>query len=243
MKKPVIGITCPWSQETWGDSPVHGGHFYAGHSYVHAVAKYGGIPVLIPCEYEENDRAEYIAELMDTLDGVLFTGGGNVKRPAGAKIDTLRLQQPVRYDFEEALLKTAVEQDKPVIGICRGFQMILETFGGSLAEELVDGHKQNTAYYETWHPVNINPESKLYQILSTEKKDVNSIHVQKAEAIPQGFIAAAVAEDGVVESVEHAGDKFVLGYQFHPEELARKYGEFGKIFELFMAEAVSRRKK
>ena len=242
MKKPVIGITCPFSVETWGDSTVHGGYYYAGRSYVEAVARFGGVPVLIPCEYEHNDRAEYIENLMDTVDGILFTGGGNVKRPAGAKIDTLRLQQPIRYDFEEALLKTAVENDKAVIGICRGFQMILETFGGSLAEELVDGHKQNTAYYETWHPVNINPQSRLYQILGTEKKDVNSIHVQKAERIPEGYIAAAVAEDGVVESVEHAGDRFVLGYQFHPEELSRKNSEFGKIFELFMDEAVNRRK-
>lgn len=242
MKKPVIGITCPWSVETWGDNTVHGGFYYAGRSYVEAVLRFGGIPVLIPCEYERIDRAEYIQHLMSVADGFLFTGGGNVKRPAGAKIDTLRLQQPVRYDFEEALLTAAVENDKPVIGICRGFQMILETFGGSLATDLVDGHKQNTPYYETWHPVNINPQSKLYGILGAETKDVNSIHVQKAERIPDGFLIAAAAKDGVIESVEHAGDRFVLGYQFHPEELSRTNDEFGKIFELFMEEALKRRK-
>ena len=239
MKKPVIGITCPWSVETWGDTMEDGGYYYVGRPYVEAVSRFGGIPVLISPEYEHSDKKLDIHDYLDILDGVLFTGGGDVKRSPGSKLENLRNQQPVRYDYERELLEVFVKAKKPVIGICRGFQMIIETFGGSLATELVDGHKQKIPAWEPWHDVFINSQSKLFDLLKTEKTGVNSFHVQQAKDLPRNFIVSAKTEDGVVEAIEFSGEQFIMGFQFHPEELVRQNAEFGKVFEMFIAEAIN----
>ena len=239
MKKPVIGITCPWSVETWGSTMEDGGYYYVGRPYVEAISRFGGIPVLISPECEHTERTMNIQGYLSILDGVLFTGGGDVKRPLGAKLENLRNQQPVRYDYEKELLEAFVDAKKPVLGICRGFQMIIETFGGSLAEELVDGHKQKLPAWEPWHDVIINSQSKLYDLLKTERTGVNSFHVQQAEDLPKDFIVSAKTEDGVIEAIEFTGGQFIMGFQFHPEELVRQNGEFGKVFEMFIAEATN----
>ncbi len=239
MKKPVIGITCPWSVETWGSTMEDGGYYYVGRPYVEAISRFGGIPVLISPECEHTERTMNIQGYLSILDGVLFTGGGDVKRPLGAKLENLRNQQPVRYDYEKELLEAFVDAKKPVLGICRGFQMIIETFGGSLAEELVDGHKQKLPAWEPWHDVIINSQSKLYDLLKTERTGVNSFHVQQAEDLPKNFIVSAKTEDGVIEAIEFTGGQFIMGFQFHPEELVRQNGEFGKVFEMFIAEATN----
>lgn len=242
MKKPIIGITCPWSVETWHDDPFTGGYYYVGEPYANVIARFGGVPVLIPPEYKHVDMEEQIDTILQTVDGVFFTGGGHVKRLPGELVNpVLRLQQPIRYDFEAALMKEAFKRGKAILGICRGFQMILEVFGGSLSTEEVSGHKQTVPYPEPWHEVNLAPGSRLQTFLKTDRKNVNSIHVQRADRIPEGFIKSAWTDDGVAECVEYQGDKFVMGFQFHPEYLVRQNDEFGCIFEALMDAALKSR--
>lgn len=234
MKKPVIGITCPWSVETWGDPIEVGGYFYVARAYVDAVYKYGGIPMLITPRYDESVTNDYIEPLLNIVDGLLFSGGGSAKRNPSEALPTLRGQQPIRYDFEAALLKKAYEKKLPIIGICRGFQMILEVFGGTLSDELVKHHKQTGPKYEPSHGVTVNKESMLYEIVGSENWDVNSIHIQQAEKVPEGFIISARATDGVIECIEAVDYPFLMGCQFHPEELLKKDKRAGEIFERFM---------
>lgn len=237
MKKPVIGITCPWSVETWGDSIDSGGYYYVGRPYVKSVYKYGGIPILIVPEYEKHSIEKYLDEVMNIVDGILFTGGGDVKRKFSGKFPNLREQQESRYFFEENLMKKAYEKNKAILGICRGYQMIIEVFGGSLAEDTIDGHSQNLPGWEPWHKVKINKDSELYKIIELETWEVNSFHVQKAERIPEGFIVSVEAEDGVIEGIEAKDYPFLTGFQFHPEELEQKDKKAGKIIEWFIKKA------
>ena len=234
MKKPIIGITCPWSVETWGNSIEDGGYYYAGKPYAEAISRFGGVPVLIAPETKGSSVKDNIDSLLEICDGLLFTGGGDVKRSNGAKLENLRNQQPVRYDFESELLKAFFDAKKPIIGICRGIQMIVEALGGTLKDGTIENHKQNLAAWEPWHNINLTPGSKLEGILGVEKIETNSFHVQQTGELPKGFIVAARADDGVIESIEYTGDQFVMGFQFHPEEMVRKDERFGAIFKAFL---------
>ncbi|NLU09678.1 MAG: gamma-glutamyl-gamma-aminobutyrate hydrolase family protein [Tepidanaerobacter acetatoxydans] len=239
MKKPIIGITCPWSVETWGDSIEKGGYYYAGKAYAEAVHKYGGIPILIAPEYDERSLDSMLDSILTFVNGVLFTGGGSVKRKSSEDLPTLRGQQPTRYDFEAALLKKAYEKEMPILGICRGFQMIIEVFGGKLSDEIIKNHRQNLPREEPWHEVIIKRDSKLYKLVGSDSWSVNSLHVQKAEKIPDGFIASAKAKDGVIECIEALNYPWLMGCQFHPEELSKKDEIAGNIFKLFIRQAES----
>jgi putative glutamine amidotransferase len=213
MNKPKIGVTTAWSVETWGDSIESRGYNYVGKTYIEAIISAGGIPVLIP-QMEHDD----IGDILNIVDGLLFTGGGDAKRFSKNALPDLREQQPTRYDFEAKLLKSAKETKKPILGICRGFQMIIEVFDGSLSSDVVDGHKQNIYGGEPWHEVIIEADSFLHRIVSDTKWKVNSFHIQKVEKIPDNFTATAISSDGVIEAVE-CNDPFIVGTQFHPEEL------------------------
>lgn len=236
MSKPIIGVTCPWSTETWGDPVEINTYYYVERPYVKAVAKHGGIPILLAPEYDEESLDYYLDSILNTVDGILFSGGGDVKGQSSAGRLTLREQQPVRYDFEAALMKKAYERRLPILGICRGFQMMLEVFGGSLSDETIENHKQNIPSTEPWHLVEVNKDSKLYEIIGNEVWNVNSFHVQKAEKIPEGFIVSATSKDGVVEAIELKNYPFLVGFQFHPEALYLKDKASSKVFEWFIQE-------
>lgn len=230
MKKPKIGITTAWSVETWGDSIESRGYNYVGRPYIEAIIKAGGIPVLIP-QFEHMD----IKCILEDIDGLLFSGGGDAKRFSKEDLPSLREQQPSRYDFEADLMKAAKDAKKPIIGICRGFQMLIEVFGGSLSDEVIEGHKQkNPNGGVPWHKVNLSEGSFLYGIVGSNQWDVNSFHVQKVSAVPEGFKAVAVADDGVIEAIEYMDDAFILGTQFHPEELLWSDKKAELVFENFI---------
>ena len=229
MAKPKIGITTAWSVESWGDSIESRGYNYVGRTYIEAIISAGGIPILIP-QIDHKD----ISEVLNTIDGLIFTGGGDARKFSKEDLPDLREQQPLRYDFEAELMKSAKKEGKPILGICRGFQMIIEAFGGSLSKEVVEGHKQRLDGSKPWHKVNIESDSFLFKIVNDQQWNVNSFHIQKVEKVPETFKAVAIAEDGVVEAVESKDDSFIVGMQFHPEELLWSDKRAYMIFEEFI---------
>ncbi|MCQ1528956.1 gamma-glutamyl-gamma-aminobutyrate hydrolase family protein [Lutispora saccharofermentans] len=219
--KPIIGITCAWSEETWGNSSDGEGYYYVGRPYAEAVTKCGGIPMMIPPSYINEDLHEMIDRILSCVNGLIFSGGGDAKRFSPAEFPTLEEQQPRRYYFESELLKEASKRNIPVLGICRGHQMIAEVFGGSISKELIDGHKQNLPGYKPWHEVSIEAKSKMSDITGIHNWRVNSFHRQVVEKVPEGFIASIKADGGTIEAIESIDHTFFIGLQFHPEELMR----------------------
>lgn len=237
MKRPVIGISCPWSVETGDNFNEPGGYYYVGRPYVQALFKYGATPMLIAPEYTEDSLDEYLDNLIDTVDGLLFTGNEDIVKDDSKELPTLKGEQPIRYEFESALMKKAYEHRLPILGICRGLDMIVENFQGSLSDELMENHDKSTSKGEACHQADINPESKLYNMVDVETLEIDSSHVFQIGKVPRGFIISAMSKDGVIEGIEAVNYPFLMGFQFHPEKLDWKDEHVGEIFKSFIKAA------
>ena len=221
MTAPLIGITT--SRYDSGD----GRHDVAGKamSYSQSIQRAGGLPVMVPLGLAE----ETLRALFARLDGVLFTGGGDMD-PARFGLEA----SPEMYDIdpdrdrmEVALAQWAAREDKPFLGICRGIQVMNVALGGSLhldiASELAGCLKHD--YYPGHpydllvHPISISEESLLARIVGTPIVDVNSMHHQAAKDAAPGLRVTARAPDGIIEALEVPNHPFGLGVQWHPERL------------------------
>ncbi|MBO7289073.1 MAG: gamma-glutamyl-gamma-aminobutyrate hydrolase family protein [Clostridia bacterium] len=215
--KPIIGITCPWSEETWGETIGNGGFDYAGRAYSDAIYAAGGIPFLIPVVVNHEDIEKHAAEIFDVIDGLYFTGGGNVRPRKENILPTLYNQQPIRSVWEDYIMKIAYKNNIPTLGVCRGYQMMAVALGGSMDTVRMLEHKQTIPYNQGIHNVVITPDSLLKKMVGSEPWLVNSIHVERVGKLPKGFVVSAVAEDGSIEAIEATDKKFFMGTQFHPE--------------------------
>ena len=236
--RPIIGITCPWSEETWGPEETNRGYDYAGRDYQAAVYNAGGLPMLIPSIAAEDELESCAEQFLQTVDGLYFTGGGGRKRNRKiSEIPTLYNQQPLRSRWEDVLLKKAYEQDIPCIGACRGYQMMAVAFGGAMDTVRLPEHRQDIPYHIGIHKV--TPSALLAETVGDEPWLVNSIHVERVDVVPEGFTVAARAEDGSIEAISATNRSFFLGTQFHPE-LMPEDPRSKVLFRRFM-EAAARR--
>lgn len=218
IRRPVVGI------------PVlsvsgHAADTAAGDAlYAAAVTRAGGIPVLLPTQ---GDRVT-ARDLAGRLDGLLLTGGRPLHQWSWAEHPrpTLEETDPDRYWFEHALILAAVERAIPVMGICRGMQMLNEALGGTLVRNLALDwpgalkHRQSEPAGAPTHAIGIAPDSRLAAVVGGAAARVNSHHLQAVDAPGAGLKAVAWADDGVIEAVEApSDDAFLVGVQFHPEAL------------------------
>lgn len=237
--KPVIGITCPWSSETWGPGEQGRSYDYAGRDYSAAIYRAGGIPLLIPAIAEEADLEAHAKRLLQTVDGLYFSGGGDRRGTRNVQeIPTLYNQQPTRSQWEDTLLKLAYEQDIPCFGVCRGYQMMAVAFGGAMDTHRLPEHKQTIPAHLGIH--HVQPASLLAEFVGSEPWFVNSLHVERVRDVPEGFVVAAKAGDGSIEAIAAAGKRFFLGTQFHPE-LMPEDPRSQAIFRGFIAAAAALR--
>ncbi len=234
--KPIIGITCPWSEETWGATTAGGGYDYVGRAYVSAIYRAGGLPILISSVPQTEDAEKDANSILELVDGLYFTGGGNCRRPSSAALATLFDQQPARSAWESLLIKKAYENDVPTIGACRGHQMMTVVLGGEMDTVRMPEHKQDIPTDQGVHDINIAKGSLLEDIIGSQKWHVNSIHVERVKKVPTGFIVAAQTEDGTIEAFSATGKAFFLGTQFHPE-LMHEDERSQKIFTAFIQAA------
>ncbi len=196
-------------------------------AYIEAVQQAGGVPVLLPPQL----GAREFADLAANLDGLLLTGGGDVdpalynEKPHREAVGI----SPRRDTFETDALRWALGGHRPVFAICRGMQVLNVALGGSLYQHLPDlfgdvvCHQQTAAGYgrdEPTHPVDVRGGSLLANIIGSGSVGVNSMHHQGIRAAGSHLVITARAPDGVIEAVEApALGPFVLGVQWHPEEM------------------------
>jgi gamma-glutamyl-gamma-aminobutyrate hydrolase PuuD len=231
-RRPIIGITTYVAPASWG--PWHLPAALVPLGYVSAVAAAGGRPILLPPAPPGGDEILAIAE------GLIFCGGPDLDP---ALYDQERMEEtvhlaPERDAPELELMLAALDRDIPVLGICRGMQVLNVARGGSLIQHLPavvghDGHATAPGHFDT-HPVAIAPESRLGEVLG-ESAVVHSGHHQGIAAVGAGLTASAWAPDGAVEAVEMRDRSFVVGVLWHPEQ-----GEDRRLFAA-MVKAAGRR--
>ena len=211
-------------------------------AYVRAVEAAGGVPLLLPV----TTNADTISRCLDAMDGLLLSGGVDVEpscygeRPHPALGET----DADRDAAELALIRAALERDKPIFAICRGLQILNVALGGSLYQDLPTEHpseifhaqtERNIARPETVHSIRVEAGSLLAQIVGAEIMEVNSLHHQALKKVANGLKVTAWAADGVIEAAEMPEKRFVVAIQCHPEELAVWQPESQRLFEAFAA--------
>jgi putative glutamine amidotransferase len=218
--RPLIGITThTHNDETNSRYAIHA-------SYTRAVEVAGGAPILIPLDLGDDS----LRAVFDRLDGLLIPGGvdvdpkeyGEQVAPYCGSID------PAEDATEQRLLRWAFEKPLAILGICRGIQMLNVAAGGSLYQD-VDAQLPNLLHHPhiqgnprnfRAHTIEVKPQSRLARALGTSQIEVNSRHHQAVKEVAPGFHVTAHAPDGIIEGIEPDDLRhFVLGVQFHPENL------------------------
>jgi putative glutamine amidotransferase len=243
MSRPLIGIPAQTLQAIDG-IPEGLPHSWVMNSrYYVAAADAGAVPVMIPLFDED---PETLRALYDRLDGVLLAGGVDMdpatfdeaSRPELGKTDH------ARDAVELQLAKWAVEDRKPVLGLCRGHQVLNVAMGGSLWQDI--GSQVPSAikhdYFPTAgyardylaHEVNIAPDSRLHAAFKAPTIQVNSMHHQAVKVLAPALRASAHAPDGLIEAVESGTEHFLVGVQWHPEIFEDRDPGTRKLFRTFV---------
>jgi len=233
---PLIGVS---TSITVGAHPERA---YVNSTYLHAVQQAGGVPVALPPQLSPAS----MRRLTDDLDGLLLTGGGDVD-PAlfdEAPHATLYDVAPSRDTLETAVLHLALERGRPVLAVCRGLQVLNVALGGSLYQDVGADpgtqipHSQKEPRDQPTHKVKITPGSRLAETLGTDEIEVNSMHHQAIHRLGRGLTAVAWAPDQLVEGAEIDDPaRFVLGVQWHPEELVGHSEPARRLFSALVAAA------
>jgi putative glutamine amidotransferase len=219
--RPLIGIPCGVYPDSWY-TPTNGNAI----SYLRAVEAAGGIPALIHLTHD--------ADVLDVhyrrCDALLLAGGEDVDpaRYGAAPHPQLGLADPLQDQVEIALIQRASAEGKPLLGICRGMQVINVALGGTLYQDLPSerpgpiDHQESTARRDMAHlahPIELEPDTWLASQLETSALTVNTLHHQALHTLAPALRVSARAPDGVIEAVEGGGPGVIIGVQCHPEEL------------------------
>lgn len=234
MTRPVIGIT----------TAIEESQLILRPQYIEAVADLGGVPMLLA----KNDNKETIKEQVESLDALYLTGGNDINPSTYGEEPHPNLEavEHGRDEYEIEIIKHAFSKGIPILGICRGSQLLNSLTDGSMYQDLDsqyegDGliqHKQKSGREYLQHSLLIKEGSKLHKIVGKDKIRVNSHHHQaNKEVDPKDFIVSGRAPDGVIEAFESPGETFIMGLQFHPEDSYKFDEPSRKILEAFISEA------
>lgn len=212
--------------------------------YYLAAAGMGAVPVMIPLF--DRDEATLRA-VYDRLDGVLLAGGVDMEPATFGEAPHPRLGRtdPARDQVELVLARWAIAEAKPLLGLCRGHQVLNVALGGTLYQDIeaqVPGairHDYFPGFPRDYlaHHVSVTPGSRLHAAAGGSAMPVNSMHHQAVKALAPGLVATAWAEDGVIEAIESEGPGYLVGVQWHPEVFESKDERTQRLFAGFIAAA------
>jgi len=234
MKKhPIVGIT------TYNRSPA--GEYCLNGAYIDAVQAAGGIPILLPPNQLNP------ASIFDAVDGLIFSGGGDINpEHYGGYLDrTVYSINAERDNFELNLAKLALKAEIPVLGICRGMQVLNVASGGNLVVHVPDaygeevGHGVGIPPCAIEHIIKIEPDSRLAKIMGTTATTVVSWHHQAVQDVTPDWQIVARAPDGLVEAMEYKYHPWIVALQWHPELSTKSLAHCG-IFRAFVEAATSK---
>lgn len=236
MKKAKIGIAplVDFEKESYWMLP----------GYMDSLAEFGAMPLMLPL----TNNKELIEEIADEFDAFLFTGGHDVSPEmyGEEKSDKCGECCKSRDNMEKQLLMEILERDKPVLGICRGIQLINAVLGGTLYQDLPVqkpsnvNHHQFPPYDIPVHRVNIVKNTLLYNIIKKEELLVNSYHHQAVKTLSPLLMPMAYSSDGLIEAAAVKNKRFVLAVQWHPEFAYKTDENSRNIFKGFVNAAGSR---
>ena len=212
--RPVIGLTVALDAECTTTSP---------NAYSQAIELAGGLPVLLP--YTEDP--DMLSAYLGLCDGFFFTGGADVDPTRyGEEILPVCGELQVQRDaMEFSLLSHVLPTEKPILGVCRGTQLINAALGGTLYQDIPSQlqttltHRQLEPKFAYSHAVDVLPNTPLSALIGTRRIAANSFHHQAIKAIGDGLAVMATAEDGVIEALYHTAHPYMRLYQWHPERL------------------------
>ncbi|NWF68241.1 MAG: gamma-glutamyl-gamma-aminobutyrate hydrolase family protein [Chloroflexi bacterium] len=237
---PLIGL--PTTKFTRPDNGLD--YYFSYHRIVSAIVHAGGVPVLIPTDMPDEDtRALY-----ETVDGLLLPGGGDVDPQFyGAERHGATQTPDLSRDvLELKLVRWAVDDDLPLLGICRGNQVVNVALGGTLTQDIPSEvqtpikHDMPNRPLERVlraHEVQVQPESHLARILQGTRFPVNSLHHQAIQQPAPGVNVTAHADDGVIEALEVPNKRFAVSVQWHPEDLYLDDSAMQRLFQAFIEAA------
>lgn len=221
MNRPLIGISASGAED---------GEVRLSVLYLEALWAAGAVGVILPNRTATDGAVELYAR---KFQGFLFAGGGDIhpsyygKDPDGRPLAV----DGVRDRFEAALFRAVYPTGKPILGICRGMQVINVFLGGTLHRH-VDGHQGGT------HRISILPDTTLSKAVGRSDWTVNTFHHQSVDQVAEHLAICAVSDDQVVESVCHTDHPYLLGVQFHPEKMAPTDVSAKALFKSFVSACI-----
>lgn len=238
--RPLIGITTHFLPLEAGGRPYH--QCYGRNALV--IEQAGGLPVLIPSGLDMST----IRAIYDRVDAVLIPGGGDIN-PAQYRADhqtTLQRMDDQRDIAEINIARWALDDDLPLLGICRGNQLLNVALGGTLTQDIGsmietdikhDYPQPQIPYSHRAHDVKIDPNSRLAQIIGATSVTVNSLHHQCILQAAPSVAITAYAPDGIIEALEVPGKYFALSVQWHPEDMTDDDQAMQRLFTAFVQAA------
>jgi putative glutamine amidotransferase len=239
MHRPLIGLTChAWPGEILRSA--------VGQRYVDAIAVCGAAPISIPIGLERSAQRR----IFEVLDGLFLPGGDDVgpERYGHTPHAMLGNVDPLRDELEITMAQWALQEDLPLLGICRGAQVVAVAAGGTLYQDIDDqlpaGLPHDVREHgreHLSHSVAVEPGSRLCAAIGCTTSTVNSLHHQAVRDVPAGFVVSARSEDGIIEAIEAPSKQFAVGVQCHPEWIwASSAPEYHGLFAAFVDAAAFR---
>jgi putative glutamine amidotransferase len=246
-KRPIIGVPTQNLQSIGGVSPDIPASWVMSHRYVDALTAVDAVPWLIPAL--DKDEATLRA-IYDELDGIFLPGGADID-PLSYRADrhpSCDRSDPPRDRVELMLVRWAIQDRKPVLGVCRGLQIMNLAAGGTLFQDLNNlrpdsikhdyfPFRDGYAREHLAHPVRVVEGTRLHRVAGTTDFAVNSMHHQGIDRLGNDLVASAVAPDGLIEGIEARTDQFLVGVQWHPEVLLDSDPKMKRLFEEFSTAA------